>query len=1316
MYAALVAVFLMMVFSGNAQFSEKQTDTAIGEITFRDVPGITQSEINAIENLQKNYSSFVYGVNPTTEAFTGQSGEIEGYAAMFCAWLSGLFGIEFKPVYYNWGELLNGLESGKVDFTGELMYTAEDKPGYFISDPTINRTIKYYRLEGSVPLDEIIKERRPRYVFLREAVVAADVDANTPYTIEPIIVDSRIEAHRLMETGEADAFFGLDTAEGAFDAYGFNDIVGETFFPMIFRSSCLTTRKEELQPVISVLNKVINPAVLEYLTGLQKTGQQQFMENKLYTQLTEEERAYIEAHPVIPVGAEFSNYPITFYDTHINQWQGIFFEAMDEISKLTGLQFEVVNSPDTNLLEITGKVEAGEILMMAELHQTKEYEGRFIWSDIPILTDNYVFISRADFRNINVNDVFHLKVGLRKHTLYCELFKTEFPSHRNYVEYDTQELTWDALRAGEYDVLFAGRRRLLIYTNYYEEAGFKLNLVFDHTYDSHFAYNRDAALLKSIIDKAMRAIDVDNMVNQWIYKTFDYRQKMADAQRPWLIGAVVLSFLVLSLVTFLFIRSRSAGKLLENMVKQRTDALALETSKLKAIITSIPDLMFCKDRNFRYTQCNTAYEQFMGITEPAILNLTDKDGVWFLPEDMERIRRAEQIVINENRVLVLEENVSSPVTGKMAVFETVKAPIRQNGDVIGLVAIIRDITRRKEMEEEVQAASRAKSAFLANMSHELRTPLNVVIGLTDLIMEDESLGEHTVENLLKISSAGTTLLSLVNDILDFSKIESGKLELVPVEYYVSSLLNDVITMIVTRLAEKPIMFHLDMDNDLPARLFGDDLRVKQVLTNLLTNSVKYTREGDITLSVHCTREGDTVWMDIAVSDTGIGIREEDVQKLFSDYNQVDTKANRKIEGTGLGLSITKRLVEMMGGKILVKSEYGKGSTFSLRLQQRFVDDTPIGADIANKLRHFHYAEDKHIVTKKLVRLNLSYAKVLVVDDMQTNLDVASGLLRKYKMQVDCVDNGAKAIEMIRGEDPIYNAVFMDHMMPGMDGIEAAEKIRAIDTEYARKIPIIALTANAIQGTEQIFYEHGFQAFISKPIDVVEMDSIIRKWVRNEHHEKLMSSAAPSASAVLPKEEEKEKKENMVIEIPGVDTKKGLSLYAGDTDIYLSLLRSYIANTPGVLEKLRSVTAETLSDYVISVHGLKGTSAGIGAEGIRAAALELEARSRAGDLDFVLAHNGDLIADAYVSVDNIKAWIQNYDSHNAKPRLQAPDRQLLAKLRQSCETYDMAGIDKAMEELEKTDYEEDADLVAWLKERLEVSDMDEITQRLVDYER
>jgi CheY-like chemotaxis protein len=444
-------------------------------------------------------------------------------------------------------------------------------------------------------------------------------------------------------------------------------------------------------------------------------------------------------------------------------------------------------------------------------------------------------------------------------------------------------------------------------------------------------------------------------------------------------------------------------------------------------------------------------------------------------------------------------------------------------------------------------------------------------------------------------------------------------------------------------------------------------------------------------------------MDVAVEDTGIGIRAEDLKKLFSDYNQVDTKANRNIEGTGLGLSITKRLVEMMGGEITAESEYGKGSTFRVRLRQDLVKDAPpIGADIADKLRSFRYADDKRIVSKKLVRLNLSYARVLVVDDMQTNLDVASGLLSKYKMKVDCAGSGQEAIEKIREGTPVYNAIFMDHMMPGMDGIEAADRIRALGTEYAQKVPIIALTANAIQGTDKMFYEHGFQAFTTKPIDVMELDSVIRKWVRDDKREEVTIADDLSAS------------ENMVIDIPGVDSEKGLALYAGDTKVYLPMLRSYIANTPGVLEKLRNVSAETLPSYVISVHGLKGTSAGIGAEKIREAAMELEAISRTGDLQGVLKLNGDLIANAEIVVANVKEWLEKNDTREAKPRQKAPDMKLLAALRQCFENYDMGGIDKIMLELESFDYEEGADLIALLREKIETAEFDAAAEKITHY--
>ncbi|MDR0447911.1 MAG: hypothetical protein LBH07_04510, partial [Treponema sp.] len=326
----------------------------------------------------------------------------------------------------------------------------------------------------------------------------------------------------------------------------------------------------------------------------------------------------------------------------------------------------------------------------------------------------------------------------------------------------------------------------------------------------------------------------------------------------------------------------------------------------------------------------------------------------------------------------------------------------------------------KEALKEAQNASSAKSIFLANMSHEMRTPLNAVLGFSELTLETGGLNENVRINLEKIYNAGATLLSTVNDILDISKIEAGKLELVPVEYDVPSLLNDAITQSILRIGEKPIQFNLDINENLPTRLCGDDLRIKQILNNLLSNAFKYTKEGTVELGVDCVQEGDSVLLTARVSDSGRGIRPEDIDSLFTDYAMMDTKVNRKIEGTGLGLPITKKIVEMMGGSIKVESEYGKGSIFTVRIRQKYVSGDVIGAELVKNLKKFRYSDNKRNQNLRLMRIKLPYARVLVVDDVVTNLDVARGMMKPYGMQIDCVTRGQEAIDAIRSEKVRYN--------------------------------------------------------------------------------------------------------------------------------------------------------------------------------------------------------------------------------------------------------------------------------------------------------
>jgi signal transduction histidine kinase/ActR/RegA family two-component response regulator len=408
-----------------------------------------------------------------------------------------------------------------------------------------------------------------------------------------------------------------------------------------------------------------------------------------------------------------------------------------------------------------------------------------------------------------------------------------------------------------------------------------------------------------------------------------------------------------------------------------------------------------------------------------------------------------------------------------------------------LEAKVRERTLALEGQVRIaESASRAKSEFMATMSHEIRTPLNAIIGLSDIELR-KKLNEDTCDAIKKIRRSGSTLLGIINDILDISKIEAGSFEIIPSEYDTAELVSDAVRLNVVRIGNKPITFTLNVDENLPSKFIGDELRIKQILNNILSNAFKYTKEGKVTLSVFLTDGNILVFK---VSDTGIGIRKEDMSRLFTEYSQFDTKANRKIEGTGLGLAITKMLLELMDGTIETESEYGKGSVFTVKIPLQIADSLPLGKEKTAKLEQLDSFDRENPAIISVNPSTMAGIKVLVVDDVEINLEVAKGLLEPYGFVVDIVLSGKEAVEKIRSGKPRYNLVLMDHMMPEMDGIEAVRIIRnEIESEYARTIPIIALTANALAGNEEMFLEHGFNGFISKPIDIKRLDEMIGKW-------------------------------------------------------------------------------------------------------------------------------------------------------------------------------------------------------------------------------
>ena len=392
----------------------------------------------------------------------------------------------------------------------------------------------------------------------------------------------------------------------------------------------------------------------------------------------------------------------------------------------------------------------------------------------------------------------------------------------------------------------------------------------------------------------------------------------------------------------------------------------------------------------------------------------------------------------------------------------------------------------KGMEEkatEAEHANESKMLFLANMSHEIRTPMNAICGMAELILRDETLSEETRTNTENIQTAGKVLISIVNDILDYSKLESGNMEIIPVNYSFSAMIKDVLNMMSVRVDDKEVDIRADIQDDMPDSLIGDEIRLRQILFNLLSNAIKYTEKGYVILDVKGKEDTGFVDLTISVTDSGIGIKKEDLNKLFTSFQQVDTRKIRNREGTGLGLAICKELLSLMGGDIEVESTYGVGSKFTIHISQKISDSSVV----VEKFKT-HEEDEPQVVAPD--------AKVLVVDDNAVNLKVSQGLIRTFGITVDTCKSGRECLEILK-DTKDYDIIFIDHMMPELDGIDTLNMIRSDPSEYMKKVPLIALTANVVSGVREMFISEGFDDYVPKPIDMVWLNAILRKYLPKE---------------------------------------------------------------------------------------------------------------------------------------------------------------------------------------------------------------------------
>ena len=526
-----------------------------------------------------------------------------------------------------------------------------------------------------------------------------------------------------------------------------------------------------------------------------------------------------------------------------------------------------------------------------------------------------------------------------------------------------------------------------------------------------------------------------------------------------------------------------------------------------------------------------------------------------------------------------------------------------------VVVVIDDVTKLNELRmeqvarEAAEKANEAKSHFLANMSHEIRTPINAVLGMNEMILR-ESKEQQILEYAANIKSSGKTLLFLINDILDLSKIESGKMDIVQVNYEVSALIIDLWNIIYLRAKEKNLAFDVKLDETLPGVLYGDDVRIKQIVINLLTNAVKYTQEGRVELGIAYEQKSDEeLLLKISVKDTGMGIRREEMGKLFESFKRIDEEKNRNIEGTGLGMSITMSLLKMMGGEMNVESEYQKGSIFTVSIPQKIVDTMPVGS--------FNALREKGIrqINDRKVSFTAPEGRVLVVDDNAMNRTVFKALLKRTKLQIVAADSGKQCLEYVQQQ--MFHIIFMDHMMPEMDGIETLHRIRKLSDFPNRDTPVIALTANATAGAREMYFKEGFTDFVTKPIDGDVLESVILKYIPKElvHADKDDDSDQPKSGA----------DEYEVYLKKGVSIKNGLNHLQGDMDTYMELVHLFIKDKSKTLQLREYLSEHNTKDYAIQAHALKGNARTLGADKLADAAYEHEMWGKAGKEDELNAH-------------------------------------------------------------------------------------------------
>ncbi len=682
-------------------------------------------------------------------------------------------------------------------------------------------------------------------------------------------------------------------------------------------------------------------------------------------------------------------------------------------------------------------------------------------------------------------------------------------------------------------------------------------------------------------------------------------------------------------------------------------------------------------------------EQFKDLNlEDYLRGYTDRSGEcsYDIPDDSE----LEEVFVSMNKLTEESRKIDCTCCGYESCHQMATAIYNGFNHKENCIYYEKTMVHELEIEKTIaEEATRAKSSFLANMSHEIRTPINAVLGMNEMVLR-ECEDQNIIAYSESIRSAGNTLLGLVNNILDFSKIEAGKMEITPVEYDLSSVINDLVNMIQNRADDKGLLLELDMDPKTPKVLRGDEIRIKQIITNILTNAVKYTEKGSITFRMGFEKvdnDDSRVDLKFSVEDTGIGIKEEDIARLFEKFDRIEEKRNRNIEGTGLGMNITQKLLELMDSSLQVESVYGEGSKFSFVLRQDVIRWEELG-DYENAYKN--YAGAKHNYREKFTAPN---AQVLVIDDNPMNLMVFKSLLKRTRMNIDTANDGDEGLTL--AYDKKYDIIFFDHMMPGKDGIEALHKLRLMEKGPNISTPSICLTANAISGAREQYIEAGFDDYLTKPIDPDKLEDLLLAYLPKE----LIETAEDDEESFEEEDTGLNEELTELDRFEKIDVKTGLA-NSGSVDAYMPLLKIFYESMDEKAAEIEHLYNDNdIKNYSIKVHALKSSASLIGAAEFGEMAQELENAGKADDIDYINANHYALLEALECFKEPLRRIFDSGVSEDGKiPADPALMKGVFDEIKAAAESMDCDKLESVFDEMNAYRIpDEDAELYDRLKE-------------------